>query len=66
MSFPYKGLLAPEFDILILLRVALSIVLPNNFLLFPVYTPLSDLLILSLVSYERLMPSDEPAILARF
>ena len=61
--FPYKGLLAPDFDILILFRVALSIVLPYNLLLFPIYTPLNDLLILSLVSSERLIPSDEPAVL---
>lgn len=65
MSFLYKGLLAPDFYILNLLWVALSIVLPNNFFLFPVYTPLSDLLILSLVSSKRLIPSDDPAVLAR-
>jgi len=51
-------------DMLILFLVVLSIVLPNNLLLFPVYTPLSDLLNLSLVSIERLIPSDEPAVLA--
>jgi len=62
---PNKGLFTPALDMLILFLVALSIVLPNNLLiyLFPIYTPLSDLLNLSLVSTERLIPSDEVNLL---